>query len=110
MIFESHDAQGVRYRYRSPWVPTSVVSQAGTTSFEFAAPFQPVALPGTLTSISVEPTAGGPAAHNDFLSVHNQARTGLPAGALGVDHRIELLELRLQDLQSNPIGNGHEVL
>ncbi len=110
MIFESHDAQGVRYRYRSPWVPTSVVSQAGTTSFEFAAPFQPVALPGTLTSISVEPTAGGPAEHNNFLSVHNQARTGLPAGAIGVDHRIELLELRLQDLQSNPIGNGHEVL
>lgn len=110
MVFESYDAQGVRYRYRSPWVPSSVVSQAGTTSFEFALPFQPAALPGKLTSVSIEPAAGGPAAHNDFLSVHNQTRTRLPAGSLGVDHRIESLELRLRDLQSNPIGYGHEVL
>lgn len=109
-IFESIDTQGMRHRYRSPWVPTSVVSNTGTSEFQFAFPFQPSGLPGKLTSISIEPRAGGPAARNDFLSVHNRFKTRISAGELEKGHRIDSLKLELHNLPANPIGFGHEVL
>jgi len=109
-MFESIDDSGIHYRYRSPWVPTSVVSHLGTTSFQFAFPFQPGGLPGKLTSIAVEAKSGGPASRNDFLSVNNQSRTRIAPGSLGAGHQIDSINLELHNLPSNPIGYGHEVL
>ena len=108
-IIESVD-KGVRHRYRSPWVPVSMVSPAGTSNFQFAFPFQPSALPGKLKSISIESHSDGPASKKEYFSVNNQSTVRPPAGALGASHRIEAMKLEIHNLPSNPIGFGHEVL
>jgi 4-amino-4-deoxy-L-arabinose transferase-like glycosyltransferase len=108
-IIESVD-KGVRHRYRSPWVPTSMVSPAGTSNFQFAFPFQPSALPGKLTNVSIESHSGGPASKKEYFSVNNQSTTRPPAGSLGASHRVEALKLEINNLPSNPIGIGYEVL
>ncbi len=107
-IIESVD-KGVRHRYRSPWVPTSMVSPVGTSNFQFAFPFHSAALPGKLTTVSIESQSGGPASKKEYFSVNNQSTNRPPAGALGDSHRVEALKLEIKKLPSNPIGIGYEV-
>ncbi len=108
--FQSTDESGRQHRYRSPWVPTSVVTSPGSNTYSFSLPFNKAALPGRLDSITVQCTPGGVASGTDFFGVNGPTRSRIPSGTLDEKHHLDSLTLNVFSIKSNPIGYGYEVL
>lgn len=108
-IMESTDEQGKVHRYRTPWVPTSLVSTPGSNEFRFAFPYTTRALPGTAGNITVKCQPGGVAAGTDFFAVNGNSADLIKSGILGDKHVIQSLRVETFQLKSNPIGYGYEV-
>ncbi len=109
-VFESTDEAGHRHRYRSPWVPTSLVTSPGANTYQFALPFSAAALPGRLDTVTVQCLPGGVSAGTDFFGVNGPTRNRISSGSLESKHKLDSLSLDLIEIQSNPIGYGYEVL
>jgi len=108
--FQSTDESGRQHRYRSPWVPTSLVTSPGSNTYSFSMPFDRAALPGHLDSITVQCTPGGVASGTDFFGVNGPTRSRIQSGALDEKHNLDSLTLSVFSIKSNPIGYGYEVL
>jgi hypothetical protein len=109
-VFESVDDSGKTHRYRSPWVPTSIVAAPGVNHIRFSYPFSPGALPGQLTNVKLQCGSGGVAGGTDYFAVNGSAKTHTRGGELNNGNNLDSLSIELLKLQSNPIGYGYEVL
>ena len=109
-MFESTDQAGRKHRYRSPWVPTSIITSPGPNVYHFSLPFVAAALPGRLDTITVQCTPGGVSSGTDFFGVNGPTKNRIKSGVLGTKQKLDSLSLEVYNLQSNPIGYGYEVL
>jgi 4-amino-4-deoxy-L-arabinose transferase-like glycosyltransferase len=108
-VFESTDKSGRKHRYRSPWVPTSLIASPGKNQYRFSLPFNPTSLPGRLESINVQCTPGGVASGSDYFGVKGPRQSRIQSGTIDIQ-KLESLTIDVYKLKSNPIGYGYEVL
>src|SRR5262249_2150646 len=106
--FESIDEQGAIHRYRSPWIPTSMIAGPKGGHFHLALPFMPSMLPGKLNDITLSMNDGGVAAGRDLMAVNNPSKFSHPASTISGDN-VDTISIEILPLRANPIGPGYEL-